>query len=74
MEFSEESLEVLISYYKGQLKKSLFNFEHYRSNCVAVAEHPDVIETMDKLVNKIATLKDKLNIVENYNDLRKEML
>lgn len=40
--------------------------QNYLDNPVAVGEHGNLIETMDKLVGKIAEVEDKLIVLETH--------
>jgi len=57
-------LEALLSQYIADLKKLKVNIENYTSNSVGVAEHPDIVAEVDKLIEQVASAEEKLKIVE----------
>jgi|TARA_R100000234_G_scaffold20394_1_gene11449 hypothetical protein len=62
----EMFLAALKSYYVGNINKHLANVEVYMRQPVGVGEHSDVVETLDKEMDKIAMNDDKLNMVIKY--------
>ena len=43
------------------------NIEIYLDNKVGVAEHPNVVESLDKLIEQLASAEDKLRTLkQNY--------
>jgi len=59
-------LAALKSYYVGNINKHLANLEVYMRQPVGVGEHPDIMETIDKELDKIAMNDDKLMMVIKY--------
>tara|TARA_A100000172_G_C3028336_1_gene105639 strand:- start:174 stop:398 length:225 start_codon:yes stop_codon:yes gene_type:complete len=57
-------LEALASQYIADLKKLAVNIENYTSNSVGVAEHPDIVTEVDKLIEQVASAEEKLKIVQ----------
>jgi len=49
--------------YKSELEAARINLEVYLNATVGVADHPDIIGSMDQLVGEIAEAQDKLNVV-----------
>lgn len=62
----------LKSYYVGNINKHLSNIEVYLRQPVGVGEHSDVIETIDKELEKVSMYDDKLMMVIKYLEPRKE--
>ena len=56
----------LKSYYIGNINKHLSNVEVYMRNPTGVGEHSDVVETIDKEMDKVAMNDDKLSMVIKY--------
>ena len=55
--------------YKAQRAEAKTNLLNYFKSSVGVAEHPNIIETMDMEIDKLATAEDKLRTLEeNFND------
>jgi hypothetical protein len=65
-----EYLKALKLNYEAALAVSRVNLRNYMINGVGVAEHPNIIASMDGLVNEIAAAKEKLAVVE---DMLKEI-
>ena len=42
------------------------NIDNLLDNIVALAEHPDIIETIEKELDHMADYEDKLNVLEKY--------
>ena len=57
-------LEALSSQSIADLKKLAVNIENYTSNSVGVAEHPDIVTEVDKLIEQVASAEEKLKIVQ----------
>ena len=57
-------LEALSSQYIADLKKLAVNIENNTSNSVGVAEHPDIVTEVDKLIEQVASAEEKLKIVQ----------
>ena len=62
----------LKSYYVGNINKHLSNVEIYMRQPVGVGEHSDIIETIDKELEKVSMFDDKLMMVIKYLEPRKE--
>ncbi len=56
-------LRALISKYESELQVLAVNMENYFSNAVGVAEHPDIIGEIDKLIEQVSAAEEKLRIV-----------
>ena len=52
--------------YNAEIDVYKAEIQNYLDNPVAVGEHGNLIETMDKLVQKIAESAEKLNMLERY--------
>ena len=50
--------------YKAEKAEAQANLEIYFTNKVGVAEHPNVVEYMDKLMEQYANADEKLRILE----------
>ena len=65
-------IAALKSYYVGNINKHLSNVEIYMRQPVGVGEHSDIIETIDKELEKVSMFDDKLMMVMKYLEPRKE--
>jgi hypothetical protein len=57
--------EALQFKYKAQMAEAEASLLVYFTSPVGIGEHPQHIEEMDKLVEKYANAKDKLDTIEN---------
>mgnify|MGYP003129229255 CR=1 FL=1 len=56
-------LKALQAKYEATLQSLAVNMENYFSNPVGVAEHPDLVHEVDKLIEQISTAEEKLKTV-----------
>ena len=56
--------------YEVEIATATANLENYLYNSVGVAEHPDIIKSMDAMIEKIAAAKEKILVVEEKLDER----
>ena len=54
------------SYLQGHIDKHIANIENLLDNHIALAEHPDIIETIEKELDIVAGYEDKLNVLKKY--------
>jgi hypothetical protein len=59
-------IEALAKRYEAQIAESEATLEIYLDHSVGIGEHPQHLDEMDKLFEKIATAKEKLEILEEY--------
>ena len=59
--------EALKVRYEGEIMEAKANLENYLDNKVGVAEHPNIVESADTLVEQLASAEDKLRTLkQNY--------
>ena len=59
--------EALKARYEAQIIEAKANLENYLDNKVGVAEHPNIVDSADTLVEQIASAEDKLRTLkQNY--------
>ena len=58
--------EALCAKYQSQVLESEASLLVYFESPVGIGEHPQHIEEMDKLVEKIANAKDKLETIKEF--------
>ena len=56
-------LSALASKYSAELEVLAVNIENYLSGSVGVPEHPDLVGEVDKLIEQVASVEEKLTIV-----------
>ena len=54
------------SYLQGHIDRHVANLENLLENHVALAEHPDIVETIEKELDVLANYEDKLNVLIKY--------
>ena len=54
------------SFLQGHIDKHVANIENLLENHVALAEHPDIVETIDKELELVAGYEDKLSVLKKY--------
>ena len=54
------------SFLQEHIDKHIANIENLLNNNVALAEHPDIIETIEKELDVVAGYEDKLNVLKKY--------
>ena len=71
MSIGEQMIEALKAKYEADYKEAEVTVKVYCNNPVGIGEHPQHLEEMDKLVEKMASAKDKLEIINRLeNDSR----
>ena len=62
----KQFIETLRQYFGGHIAKHRANVNNLLDNNVALAEHPDIIETIEKELAVMADYEDKLNVLDKY--------
>ena len=66
MNYREDLIKVSELYFNAQIEKHKVNVENLLENQVGVAEHPDIVETIEKELEVIASYDEKLNVLQKY--------
>ena len=53
-------INVLKLIYEAQVESAKVDIDNYLDNSVGVAEHPNLMDSLDDLVTKLSTIEDKL--------------
>ena len=53
-------------HFQAHIEKHRINIENLLNNTVGVAEHPDIMETIEKELDIIAEYDDKLEMLDKY--------
>ncbi len=61
----ENLLSALKHKYNANIECAKATLNIYMTNSVGIGEHPQHLEEMDKLLEEIATNKDKLDVIES---------
>ena len=64
--------KALQSRYKADLAISKAELYNYFENSVGVGDHPNIIDSMDELVGKIAQAEEKLSAIEYFVKYRED--
>lgn len=64
--FKDKIIEASKAHFKGHIEKHKMNVEILLSSHVGVAEHPDVMETIEKELAIIAEYNDKLEMLNKF--------
>ena len=59
-------IKALKKHYEAQIELHKVNVDILLDNVVAVAEHPDVMATIDNEIGKISEWEEKLQILNKY--------
>jgi hypothetical protein len=62
----EMIIQALRDYYRGEIAKAKANVEIFLVAATGVGEHPDILESVDKLVGEIAEYDDKLVALDTH--------
>ena len=54
------------SYLQGNIDRHVANLENLLDNHMALAEHPDIVETIEKELEVLAGYEDKLTVLNKY--------
>jgi hypothetical protein len=59
-------VDALEARYNAQIAEAEVTIKIYMENSVGIGEHPQHIDEVDKLIQKIAEAEEKLGILESY--------
>lgn len=65
-DFRDKLLTVLKQHFQAHIAKHVMNTEVLLQKNVGVAEHGDIIDTIEKEMAQVAHYKDLLDVVEEY--------
>ena len=61
-------IEALVKRYEAQIAEAEATLEIYLDHSVGIGEHPQHLDEMDKLFDKISTAKEKLKETEEWTN------
>ena len=64
----DEFIKASRIHFKAHIEKHKMNVENLLNNSVGVAEHPDVMDSIEKELAIIAEYDDKLSVLDKYFD------
>ena len=62
----KEILKASRLYFQANIEKHKINVNNLLRNAAGVAEHPDIMETIEKEIAVIAEYEDKLSVLRKY--------
>ena len=65
-----EMLEALKKRYEAQIAEAVATINIYTKNSVGIGEHPQHIDEIDKLFQKIADAQEKLEAIKDFREPR----
>ncbi len=65
-------LDALEARYESQIAEAEAIIKIYLENSVGIGEHPQHIEEIDKLFDKIATAEERLEVLEDFREQQGE--
>lgn len=65
MDYRKSTLEVLKSRYQAEIDQHILNMDVMFANPTAIEDHSDFVGTIDKRIESIASLEDKLSVVNS---------
>ena len=68
MNLPQEMYESLTLKYRATIAESKATINIYLTNPVGIGEHPQHLEEIDKLLEKMASAEDKLNVLQRHFD------
>jgi|TARA_Y100000004_G_scaffold175455_1_gene215078 hypothetical protein len=66
----EELIKASKLHFKAHIEKHRVNVENLLNNPTGVAEHPDVMDTIEKELEIISEYHDKLEVLKKYFPLK----
>jgi hypothetical protein len=63
---STMKIKALIARYEADKLDALATLEVYLLNSAGIGEHPQILEEMDKLIDKLSTAEGKLETLKRY--------
>ncbi|SVA92309.1 uncharacterized protein METZ01_LOCUS145163 [marine metagenome] len=58
-------LEALVIRYEADIANARANLQTYFRNGVGVAEHPDIMDSLDKVMEQLVNAQEKFNVAKD---------
>ena len=62
----DQLLKAVLAHANGEIQKHKANVEVYLSKSVGIGEHPQFIDELDKLINKISSAEENIQTLNKY--------
>ena len=59
-------IEALVKKLEGEIAVAKANIAVYQKNPAGIGEHPDIVESIETQISKIAEAEDKMNIIHTH--------
>tara|TARA_Y100001963_G_scaffold95166_1_gene130987 strand:- start:19695 stop:19943 length:249 start_codon:yes stop_codon:yes gene_type:complete len=66
VQLRETMIKALVKKFEGQIETHRVNIEILLENTVGVAEHPNILETIEGELEKMSAWEDKLMVLNEY--------
>ena len=66
LNFRDDLIQASVKRFEAHIEKHRINIEILLENQRGIAEHPDIMETIEKELSIIAEYDDKLNMLRKY--------
>jgi uncharacterized protein YaeQ len=67
-------ISALRAKYEAEIEMADTTINIYLSNSVGIGEHPQHLEEIDKLLDKIAQAKEKIEVLNDFEPSKKDVL
>jgi len=74
MSLKRSMISALRAKYEAEIEMADTTINIYLSNSVGIGEHPQHLEEMDKLLDKIAQAKEKIEVLDDFEPSNKELI
>ena len=74
MSLKRSMISALRAKYEAEIEMADTTINIYLSNCVGIGEHPQHLEEIDKLLDKIAQAKEKIEVLNDFEPSKKDIL
>ena len=64
--FRKLILEALTDRYNAQISEAEATIKVYLENPVGIGEHPQIVDEVDKLIEKIANAEEKIKVIQEF--------
>jgi uncharacterized protein YaeQ len=74
MSLKRSMISALRAKYEAEIEMADTTINIYLSNSVGIGEHPQHLEEIDKLLDKIAQAKEKIEVLNDFEPSKKDIL
>ena len=74
MSLKRSMISALRAKYEAEIEMADTTINIYLSNSVGIGEHPQHLEEIDKLLDKIAQAKEKIEVLNDFEPSNEELI